>query len=189
MKFLHVFIPLAVGSTAFSADSQFAIELGRLQQDQHHAVQAALEPVNRRYADALQALLRRATSSGDLDTAVKIKAELEKVAESTKAGTGDTALGRFVGTWNLSYTNGATRVYEIEADGTVRYLQDSGREISDKTGKIALQGKDFIIDFGETYIERVSRIGDTLNLEHFAPRGSYPKDKPLFRASGKKNKD
>ncbi len=50
--------------------------------DQHAKdVAAAVAPIDRRYKDGLQQILNRATRDGDLDTAVKIKAELETAGD------------------------------------------------------------------------------------------------------------
>ena len=78
-------LALLIAAPSARAGASYASDLARLQQEQQKAVQAALEPVNRRYADALQALFRRATAEGDLDTAVKIKAELQRLGVNVGA--------------------------------------------------------------------------------------------------------
>lgn len=96
MKAHRLFFALLLAAPAAQAGVSYATDLTRLQQDEQKAVQAALEPLNRRYADALQVLFRKATAEGDLDTAVKIKAELQRLGVNVAAAAAvpaTTALG------------------------------------------------------------------------------------------------
>lgn len=75
---------LALAST-FAAETQHAAELARLREQQVKAAQAALEPLTRRYRAALEDLMKRATGARDLETAVKIKEELDAMAVNAPA--------------------------------------------------------------------------------------------------------
>ncbi len=75
---LIIAVLLAAVSAAF-AQTQLGRDFVQLQEQQAKAVAAALEPVNRRYQAALEALLRRATQAGDLQTANLVNDELKKL--------------------------------------------------------------------------------------------------------------
>lgn len=60
------------------AETDTARELTHLVEQRDAAAAVALAPVNKRHTEALLQLLARATRAGDLDTAVKARAELEK---------------------------------------------------------------------------------------------------------------
>ncbi len=82
-------------------------------QEQHdRAVVAALEPINRNYRQALEQLLRHATLVNDVDTAVKIKAELAIVDIPQNAPKD------LVGDWSLRTSTGYTADVTFRADGT-----------------------------------------------------------------------
>ncbi|OYV06650.1 MAG: hypothetical protein CFE26_05125, partial [Verrucomicrobiales bacterium VVV1] len=68
----------AISQTMF-AQSQLDREFTQLQEQKEKALAAAVEPVNRRYQAALEALLRRATQAGDLPTANKVDTELKSL--------------------------------------------------------------------------------------------------------------
>ena len=56
------------------------------------------------------------------------------------------------------------------------------------TTKIQVRGNDRLIEWsGEDKIERISRVGATLNIEHFNPKSEYPR-KVTVRGKGTKAK-
>lgn len=74
------------------AASEYDRQLAEATAQREKAIAEASEPVNRRYQNALEQLLRHATLSNDADAVVKIKAALASVDPS--------ALGwRFRGSW------------------------------------------------------------------------------------------
>jgi hypothetical protein len=62
-------------------------ELKLLQNQRDKAIATASEPINRKFQAALEQLLRRATQSNDLETALKIKQELGTTAAGATAST------------------------------------------------------------------------------------------------------
>ena len=72
------------------AQSDTAREFKQQQEERDKALAAAAAPINQRYAAVLEQLLKRATQANDLDTAVKIRAELQKLGV-TSPTTGATA--------------------------------------------------------------------------------------------------
>jgi hypothetical protein len=71
-----------LATSLFAAESEFKAEFSRLQEAQQRAIQTAVAPLNRKYAETLQALMRRAAAASDFETAATIKAELEKLGIS-----------------------------------------------------------------------------------------------------------
>lgn len=68
-----------------AAETPQAVELARLREQQVKAAQAVIEPLNRRYRAALEDLMKRATAARDLETALKIKEELDAMAANAPA--------------------------------------------------------------------------------------------------------
>ncbi len=62
--------------------SDIGRELNQIEDQHTKAVAAALEPITRRYQVALEQLLKRATQTNDLDTALKIKEHLAAIDAS-----------------------------------------------------------------------------------------------------------
>ena len=54
-------------------------DVERLQMARDEAVAKAIQPIDRKFREALEALMRRATQAGDLDAANAIKAKLEEM--------------------------------------------------------------------------------------------------------------
>ncbi len=94
------------------AQTDTATEFTRLQKDQQQAIKAALEPLNRRYIEALQQLLRRSTASGDLDTAVKVREELKHL------GVTMTASGASSGADSAATEAAAAKTFEMRITGS-----------------------------------------------------------------------
>ena len=62
MKYVVISLTLA---TAALAQSPFERELGKLGEQRERDLNAATDPINRRYKESLDALLRRATQAGE----------------------------------------------------------------------------------------------------------------------------
>jgi hypothetical protein len=83
---------LTVNISSLLAVTPIESELTQLQAQHAKALAAAVEPVNRRQIAALEMLQRKATQANDLDTAIKIKAELAKLGVATSAAAKPTQL-------------------------------------------------------------------------------------------------
>ena len=62
--------------SASYGESAYEREMTQLKAQRDKAAATALEPINRRYRESMEQLLRKATQGNDLDTALKIKTEL-----------------------------------------------------------------------------------------------------------------
>jgi WD40 repeat protein len=79
------------------------------------------------------------------------------------------------GTWKVKYTNGASRTYKIEEDGSVYFFEDKVK------GRLQRVSDHLILTFVLDHrLERIypSRQG-TLLIDHYMPSTSYPSGKPL----------
>jgi hypothetical protein len=68
------------------AESRFVTELNRLALDRDKALASAAAPINKKYKDALSALLERATKASDLDAALKIRNAIESLTALAARG-------------------------------------------------------------------------------------------------------
>ena len=120
---------LTVTAPFLFADSQFGTELKQLQDQREKALAAATEPVNRRHQAALESLLRRATQANDLDAALKIKEELQKLGSaapppgSVSGVTVESLTNRLIGT---KWTYFDKETLTLLADGKAQW--SSGRD-------------------------------------------------------------
>ena len=89
----------------------------------------------------------------------------------TRSRSREVDLRVFQGRWVIKYSNGVFRRYVIDADGGVTSL---GRGGQDTKGKLAQEGNDVLLDFGDNKLERLQVIDGTLRVQHFNPASSYP---------------
>jgi len=76
MKYFPLFLLITVPGFA---ESSFERELSQLGAQREREIATASEPINRRYKESLETLLRRATQANDLDTALKIREAIAAV--------------------------------------------------------------------------------------------------------------
>lgn len=101
----------ALASTNLQAEPKYQRDLERLQKFHQEAIERALEPVNKRYFQELETLLKRATFDGDLDTALLVRKEMQRIAPAQSGVAG------FVGEWEY-HDNGKTYRRILLSDGT-----------------------------------------------------------------------
>lgn len=77
MKLIIVLLSIPVLSAFSYAQSQYEKELSQLTEQRDKAVAAATDPINRKYREALEQMLKKAMQASDLEGAIKIKAALE----------------------------------------------------------------------------------------------------------------
>ena len=132
MKHRILIITAAILATAIiplHAEPPLERDLKQLQEQREKALAAAAEPVNRRYLAALEALQRRATQTNDLETAIKIKEELQKLgaaapaANDTSGVTVESLTNRLIGTKWIWF---GKETLTLLADGKAQW--SSGRD-------------------------------------------------------------
>jgi hypothetical protein len=115
MKQLALLLALVFSAGSLLAQSDAAREFQQLTDQRNKAIEAAAEPINRRYKSDLEALLRRATQIGDLTTAVKVKEAIARLGGSSSA---PTSASNPVGKWRF-VINGRGYIRTFHDDGTV----------------------------------------------------------------------
>ncbi len=84
-RLIWIIVATALSPSSLIAASQFETELAQLRNQREKAIAAANEPINRRYRELLEQLLKRATQANDLDAAIKIRDALSRAPATTKA--------------------------------------------------------------------------------------------------------
>ncbi|HUE69356.1 MAG TPA: hypothetical protein VMP01_00595 [Pirellulaceae bacterium] len=78
-----------------------------------------------------------------------------------------------VGTWKVTYENGAVRTYRFDRRGSARFFEESF------TGTLSRDGDHLKLDFGDGKLERLRLQDDELLVEHFNPASGYPSSPSL----------
>jgi hypothetical protein len=106
---------LIATTTLVMAQLSFERDLAQLKEQRDQAKAAVVEPIERRYQAALEQLLRKATQGNDLETAVKVKEELEKFPSASDPR--NTPL-ELIGIWEVTDTvTGGRAVREFKPSG------------------------------------------------------------------------
>ena len=87
---------------------------------------------------------------------------------------------RYAGVWLVQYQNGASRQYSIEANGEVAWID------FDPAKKCTITVH--LIDFEDGKLERISRKGSVIQIEHFDPAAKYRNKLPGIQGTGTKIK-
>jgi len=144
-------------------------------------VDFATRPIRDRYLSRLEALKRSIGSRGDARAALAVQEEIDRVKDLSAVAT-----NVFLGYWIVRYDNGSVRKLSIDATDTVTLQEENGKAVSKVRGKIVQKGDDFLLDYGDGKIEHWKLTNGTLNIDHFAPKSTYPKGPPAARAVGAK---
>lgn len=84
---LITFISIAASASVSAEELSYDREFKQLKDQRDKALASSAEPINRRYKESLDQLLRRATQGNDLTTAVTIKRELDVLVASQTSPT------------------------------------------------------------------------------------------------------
>lgn len=82
-----------------------------------------------------------------------------------------------IGSWRVTYTNGAIRSYIVTPDCAVKFLEE------DRMGAIQ-QTPEILVRFDDSKLERWTFAGDHLSVEHWNPASNYPKNPPTETGIG-----
>ncbi len=85
-------------------------ELTLLKQQREKAVATAIEPIERRYQESLEQMLRRALQAKDLEGSVKVQEAISTLPKE--------AAKQLVGPWTLRASTGYTAEVTFRGDGT-----------------------------------------------------------------------
>ncbi len=96
--------------SAQKSDGKLSRDLATLREEHQIRVNEALEPITRRYIHDLETLLKRANFDNDLETALKVRQELNRIRPDSETA--------FVGQWEYKQ-NGNTYRRIIYSNGKV----------------------------------------------------------------------
>jgi hypothetical protein len=162
-KTLITIVVCSLSTLSALAQVSYSTDLQRLKDEHQKSVQAAVEPLNRRYGVDLESLLRKATQSGDLDTALKVREEMKALGVSApQPASGSATIDSrqaLIGKWEY-FAQGWHDQREFKADGSVQIV--AGGKAGSK-GKWTLQGNKVIVRWtGKTDTVQLPDVNDTL---------------------------
>jgi hypothetical protein len=137
-----------------------------------------MKPLWEAHDRALAALVQSLTKAGRIEDAAFVGARRAALL-SDAVGT-----EQFKGTWDVRYTRvSGIRRYRINGTGKLDLL--SGERVQ-TTVQITKKGGDYMIDFNEGKLERLSMKDGKLIVEHYNPASLYPTQKPSHLGAGTK---
>ncbi|MEA3207947.1 MAG: hypothetical protein QOE70_1004 [Chthoniobacter sp.] len=146
-------------------------------------VDFASRPIRDRYLSRLDALKRNLGSRGEARAALAVQEEIDRV----KAMSVDRSdVSRFAGAWRITWQAGNTQKWVIRTDGSVIWNDNNGVAAQPVKGRITAQKPGFVLEF-EAYTDRlwlVSLSGNSLVVQFFEPKNSFPNGPPKDRGTG-----
>ena len=125
---------LSLGLHRLSAITDSEREFDQLTKERDQALAVVAEPIIQRYETAITALMRKAALADDLETALRIKQTLAKIAE-------DRDRAAVVGKWDLlNKADGHTAPLDFNSDKT---FSENGKRL----GVWDVKGKELILTF------------------------------------------
>jgi hypothetical protein len=155
---LFLLLPPLRGRADNTGQSKPAVDLAA----EREKYEASIQPLQKRYIARLESLQRTATQRGDLESALAIEQELERV-QAELAGT--TLLGK----WAVEFNNGVTRTYVLKPDGTINA---NGRD-----QPLTRDGQHILLREDDGKTKRFS-LRTVLFVEHWKRAQDYPDTKP-----------
>ena len=101
------------------AESPYERDLNQLKGQRDKALTAATDPINRRYKESLDDLLRRATQASDLDAATKIKEEINQLGIASPVSISSFTEKLLKQAWTWTSSPGSRAKLEFTRDGNV----------------------------------------------------------------------
>lgn len=142
------FTALILSTSALYAQSQFDRELSQLREQRDKAIATAADPINRRYQTSLEQLLRKATQSNDLESAVKIQNELKGIKPTLLFIELRTAIEGTEWTWERQ---GVRESMTFGKDGVLKHQFFTGKWeiIKPRSVRITSANSEGILEFNE----------------------------------------
>lgn len=164
---------LAVGYFAAGDASEEHTAVVRAREKFEKEVESVVAPVRGRYLADLKSLKTNLKRNNDVQGVAAVDAEIERVTEIERLWE-----RHFLqGLWQVDYSNTAVRTYRITNTGAVRFIE------AGLTGRIRRLGDDYVLDFGDGKIERLT-FQPTIKVDHFNPRSLYPLGAPTAVGTG-----
>lgn len=188
-----ILIILVSTSILRAADSLAVQQLEFLQKQKNDAVAAATAPIERIYIQKLQEMLKKFKTDADAEAIRKCENMLAAAGAHGSASAGDW----WVGSWEISYSNGIDRWYKINGAKTISNIERSGnksrieasvRLTETASGELlSLMPKEFYKASTEVEIITKGEDSDTIKFTVYTDMASYErKDAPKRTAVGKR---
>ena len=125
----------------------------------------------------LNGALKQALKAENLDRANEIRAMIDEAQASNEDDDDKVSIvAELAGEWQVFYCSNARRTYVIKADGSVDWTAPG----SGRRGRLRNVNGDTVIEFGDDRLERWTYGGGRIWIEHYNPKGQYPKGPPTL---------
>jgi hypothetical protein len=128
------------------------------------AYKESVAKIRRQEIADLKVGAKTVAANGDLDEVGRIKAVIDELAGSAD------------GQWRVEFANGVVERCDLQKDATASVIEpgrSSGGTVSVKDGV-------FVIAFADDRVERWTRVGQRMVVEHWFPGSQYPSGKPVL---------
>jgi hypothetical protein len=136
--------------------------------DEEHVRQ--IKDAKKVFLDDLDAALKEATRAVNLPEANKIDQAIKQL-KSGEYPPQRKAAGAISGIWEITYTSGVVRVYDLTSEKDIRW-KENGRIMG--KGRLLKDNGDIVIDLHDGKRDRITFAGERLFVEHFNPAAEYP---------------
>lgn len=158
-NFLITAVAIGLTCTAFAKakPSGKPTDFQKLQFEYHNKANNKIAPLNERYKDELESLLKKKMRSGSPEEIAAIQKELksleanpalllEEVEEPFRAKTTDLTLADFEGDWLVKYSDGGETRFIFDSEGNVKSTDSNGGRSNMKLNFDPKTGK-FVVKF------------------------------------------
>ena len=113
---------------------------------------------------------RTAETRDKVERQFREQATIDADRDKNPADSPSKSFGPFAGTWIIKYAGGPIRHYTFDAVGHVLFAEEKRR------GKMYRSGDEILLDFQDGKLERVKLSDNEIQIDHFSPKSSYPKN-------------
>lgn len=167
-------------NSLYVLNAEEVLELTSLRNSWSKTRQQALKPIDAKYVAALRSLKDKFTKSGNLESAIQVDQELQKLLKeaSSSADLNETSsqLKNVYGKWKTIFKNNKTAEFEILSNGNAIYAFE-GRAPAMFRYKV-VDGAIVIPITSDNCVERWTPAGDKILVEQWHPLDSFDSTKP-----------
>lgn len=120
--------------------------------------------------DVLEAALKKETTDGNLEEAIKLKAAIADLKSQTQTEDSDKQTAQLIGVWKIQYNDGVVRYNQFLLKNgqpfVLRYVNP--KEKSTDEGAVAIQSGTVLVKYrGYPGVDRFNITGDRMFVEHW----------------------
>ena len=169
-----------VSISPYVLKAEEVVELTSLRNSWSKTRQQALKPIDAKYVAALQSLKDKFTKSGNLESAIQVDQELQKLLKDALSSADllemSSLLRNVYGKWKTKFKNDKTAEFEILPNGNAIYAFE-GRALARFRFKV-VEGAIVIPIPSDNCVERWTPAGDKILVEQWHPLNSFDPTKP-----------